>query len=79
MAKLNRFEQLFKDIEQLRNLDKELLAWLAFYRWLERQKRHQFADLVRQQYSHICLKISDHQHADVLNLLSVESSLQQSS
>lgn len=69
IAKLEKIEHLFKLVDRVRNVDKELFLWLALARWLEREKHGTYHRLALERYRHVCLALSNGKSQDVLGFL----------
>ncbi|MFW7377578.1 MAG: hypothetical protein ACOH5I_02065 [Oligoflexus sp.] len=73
IAKLEKIEQVFRYMERVRTIDKELFLWLALAKWLEREKHPVYYRLTMERYHHLSLSLSLGKSNDVLGLLVEQS------
>ena len=71
-ARLDELGKLIPTFSQCVNIDKELLCWLAAYRWLIRFKCDDMAHVCLAEYRKICFLISDGDNLDLLNCISIQ-------
>ena len=66
--RLKKVGALVDQLSQIRNIDKELLSWVAIGRWLSRHNNFQLAIMCLHEYQGLSLKLSSGRCQDVLGL-----------
>ncbi|MFW7379763.1 MAG: hypothetical protein ACOH5I_13200 [Oligoflexus sp.] len=66
--RLSSMKKILGKISLLRNIDKELLSWLAITRWLYRNRYAEIAGIIFHEYSSLSQKLSQGRSRDVLGL-----------
>ncbi len=68
VTRLQKLEEIFDKIKLLRNIDKEMLVWLALARWLDRNKQRDMAQMTLHEYAALSFRLSSGSNHDVLGL-----------
>lgn len=70
VSRLDGLGKVIPIFSQCVNIDKELLCWLASYRWLTRYKCEDIAGVCLAEYEKLCFVMTSGVKRDVLNTLS---------
>jgi len=66
--RLSSMKKILGKISLLRNIDKELLCWLAITRWLYRNRYAEIAGIIFHEYTSLSQKLSQGRSRDILGL-----------
>ena len=68
--RLNGLNKVLKKASQLRNIDKEMIVWLAATRWLYRSRYYDMSALIFEEYKSLSLRVTKHKCQDSFGICS---------